>query len=93
MNATAQIIIANKAQIVAYEALKRPGTTKAALAWLYRALGQAKKRRLTPLAREIQTHIFCIEDQPQALDHGCDADILELRPEQIVAPAQTHQKI
>ena len=93
MNATTQIIIANKAQIVAYGALKRPDTTKAALAWLYRVLGQAKERKLTPLAREIQTHIFRIEDQPQASAHDCDDDTLILLPEQIVVPAQTHQQI
>ena len=88
MNATEQFILAGKMQIVVGQALKRPATAKVALAWFYRVVGVAKKRGMISIGREAQTCIIRIEDQPQVMAHGCAADILELRPEQIVASAQ-----
>lgn len=90
MNEAAYFIQA-RAQSLSYEAIRFPETEEAALTWLHRAVDWAKGRGLTSLVREVQTCIFRIEIQEATFTF--DADILELRPEQIVASAQTHQQI
>lgn len=86
MNATAHFI-QDRAQTLAYEAIRLPATARTSLAWLRRAVDWAKERGLIPLVREVQLQIFRIEIQPEAPAVACDDDILELRPEQIVKVA------
>ena len=81
MNATSHFI-ADRAQTITYEAIRFPATAETSFAWLRRAVGWAQKRGLTSLVREVQICIFRIEIQEETFMF--DADILELRPEQIV---------
>ena len=59
MNQTAYFI-ADRALSLAFEAVQKPDTAPTALAWIYRAIGWAKKHTATELEEPLTAHLAYI---------------------------------
>ena len=59
MNQTAYFI-ADRAETIAYEAVHFPATAPVILAWIYRAIGWAQKKRLAELEETLTAHLAYI---------------------------------